>query len=679
MRFLKYFGIFIGVLVVAIIAVIIYVATLDVGEYREDIATAVKDATGRDIRLSGDMNLELGRNLRLVIEDVGFANAEWGSRPEMAKLKQLELIISVIPLLSQQIVIPRVVMIEPDVLLETNDKGVGNWILAPPTEPKTEEKTDTAGGTDVFPVVDKVTLRNAILAYKDGQTGELHEVKIEELSGDREPGNLLLLALKAGWNGQAIAANGVVGQFDSLLPGEPYPMDLTINFAGIDVTLKGQIDDPIAVKGIDLAVGVKAATLDGLVPIAGDGVSHIKDIDLQTQVKGDLAGIQLEPLTLKIGGSDLSGAISLALAGERPAIKGKLASKRLDVAALLPPASEQPAVPAPKAEKATRVFPTDPLALDGMKAIDAEIEYRGEEVVVPAITLKPMAVFLQLKGGRLNVEPLEVGVAGSTILVKAKVDGAASPARIALDVKSKDLDMQKLLAEMGVTDLLEGTADVDVEVAGSGASVADIMASLNGHSLILMGEGRAKTAAFDALIGGVSQIVGSLFSEKSEWTVVECIASNFDIKQGLATSKGLLFDTEYASVIGEGTVNLGSEQLDMKITPKPKSATLNVSVPIKVQGTFLEPSFKPDELATVGKLASLLGSLAFPPAALLAFGDLGGEDHPCVKSAEGAGEKSSAAPSGDDAAKSTGGAAGSAVEGVSKGLKSLFGTKKKDD
>jgi hypothetical protein len=676
MRFLKYLGIFFGVLVVAVIAVIIYVATLDVGEYREDIATAVKDATGRDIRLSGDMNLELGRNLRLVIEDVGFANAEWGSRPEMAKLKQLELIISVIPLLSKNIVIPRVVMIEPDVLLETNDKGVGNWILQPPTEETADAKADTAGGTDVFPVVDKVTLRGATFAYKDGQTGELHEVKIEEMSGDREPGNLLLLALKAEWNGQAIAANGVVGQFDSLLPGEPYPMDLTINFAGIDVTLKGQIDDPIAVKGIDLAVGVKAASLEGLVPLAGDGVSHIKDIDLQTQVKGDLAAIELKPLNLKLAESDLSGSVSLGLAGERPAIKGKLASKRFDVAALLPPAPEA-AEPAPKAEKATRVFPTDPLVLDGMKAVDAEIEYRGEEVVVPALTLKPMAVFLELKGGRLNVEPLEIGVAGSTILVKAKVDGAAAPARIMLDVKSKDLNMQKLLAEMDVTDLLEGTADVDVEVSGSGASVADIMASLNGHSLILMGEGRAKTAAFDTLIGGVSQIVGSLFSEKSEWTVVECIASNFEIKKGLATSKGMLFDTEYASVIGEGTINLGSEELDMKITPKPKSATLNVSVPIKVQGTFLEPSFKPDELATVGKLASLLGSLAFPPAALLAFGDLGGEDHPCVKSAEEASEESAAAPKSDSGG--AGGAASKAVEGVSKGLKSLFGTDKKDD
>ena len=68
MRIVKILGILVAVVVVLIVAAMIYVATIDVNEYRDDIAVAAKDATGREVRLSGAMDLELGWDLRLTIE-----------------------------------------------------------------------------------------------------------------------------------------------------------------------------------------------------------------------------------------------------------------------------------------------------------------------------------------------------------------------------------------------------------------------------------------------------------------------------------------------------------------------------------------------------------------------------------------------------------------------------------
>ena len=116
----------------------------------------------------------------------------------------------------------------------------------------------------------------------------------------------------------------------------------------------------------------------------------------------------------------------------------------------------------------------------------------------------------------------------------------------------------------------------------------------------------------------------------------------------------------------------------MKVSPQSKSATLNVAVPIKIGGTFAEPTFRPDELATARRLGGLLGATLFPPAALLALGDLGtDDDHPCLKLAKGGGAKKPAAKTAEQPATGTAeGAVKAPLDALKKGLGSLFGKKK---
>ena len=161
--------------------------------------------------------------------------------------------------------------------------------------------------------------------------------------------------------------------------------------------------------------------------------------------------------------------------------------------------------------------------------------------------------------------------------------------------------------------------------------------------------------------------------------MLNCIASRFDFKNGVATSRVLLADTEYSTVAGEGSMDLGKETLAMKISPQSKSATLNLAVPIKIGGTFAEPTFRPDELATARRLGGLLGATLFPPAALLALADLGsGEDNPCLKIAKGGGKTTSqqtAQPAAQPAVKAVTDAIKAPLDSLTKGLGSLFGKK----
>jgi len=53
-----------------------------------------------------------------------------------------------------------------------------------------------------------------------------------------------------------------------------------------------------------------------------------------------------------------------------------------------------------------------------------------------------------------------------------------------------------------------------------------------------------------------------------------------------------VFDTQVVNVGGEGTVNLKSEQMGLKLNPEPKNRSIaSLNSPLFIRGTFGEPKF----------------------------------------------------------------------------------------
>mgnify|MGYP003334986745 FL=1 len=137
--------------------------------------------------------------------------------------------------------------------------------------------------------------------------------------------------------------------------------------------------------------------------------------------------------------------------------------------------------------------------------------------------------------------------------------------------------------------------------------------------------------SFESLIGGIGTALGTLFTGQEEWSPVNCSAVHLGIKDGVGNGEVLLFDSRYATVAGEGTVDFGQEKLDLLITPRPKAAvTLNISAPVRVTGTFIDPSFKVDAVGALRKIIGVAGLFVFPPAAVAGLVEMGGDTNPCV-------------------------------------------------
>ena len=135
-----------------------------------------------------------------------------------------------------------------------------------------------------------------------------------------------------------------------------------------------------------------------------------------------------------------------------------------------------------------------------------------------------------------------------------------------------DLDLGLMYDELGYPRTFEGKLHTDIRLSGRGASVAELMAGLNGGIYSTMNNGRMDSQYLDLLQKYLGSNVLQLlnpFKSQEQYSRINCSVNQIDIKDGLAVVK-LLLDNEQTSILGVGDVNLKTEALSLSIKPTPK-------------------------------------------------------------------------------------------------------------
>ena len=160
-----------GVIVLVMVAVYVILSSYSFNDFKPRVAQAVKDATGRELKLDGDISLKMGLIPSLVVARVSFQNAPWGSRPELATVKRVEVQVALVPLIGRKIEVKRLILEEPDILIETDRSGKSN--LAFETAEKTPAAQPIEGGVNpgakpAALMFHDIRIENGSVSYRDG-------------------------------------------------------------------------------------------------------------------------------------------------------------------------------------------------------------------------------------------------------------------------------------------------------------------------------------------------------------------------------------------------------------------------------------------------------------------------------------------------------------------------------
>lgn len=694
MRVKPIIGIGLAAMSALLAALLVFVWTYDVDRLKPHIQKWVREATGRELAINGRMHLSPGWNPRLVVKDVTFQNATWGTQPEMARIEELDVGVALFPLIAGRLEVKNLTLVRPDILIETDREGTSNLHMTPAGGRR--EKGETAKA--VFPLPDFRNLRlvDGSLSFRDGRTGASHPLRMDALTLTSEAfGEPSRIQMQGEYRGAPFEIGGTIGSFAGILePSVVWPLKVKGTASGAEFSIEGQIKDPIRLTGVALAISVQAAISDvwrgGKQELSEAGGIYRVFCRMTDTGPGEWRFSDLE---MTGDENRVSGQMTLNLGRRKPHIQAELAGRRLDLRPFMalwePPMAgkEEPPV-APKQKG--KAFPNTPLGLNRLNAVDVSAAFQMDSLLLPNLALDRVEGNVVLTDGRLQIKSLKAHAGGGDMAADVEIDATGRNPTISTKATITRLNLGSMLKEAGIQSPIEGSVDTELDLAGRGDSVAEWMAGLNGAAVFDMSHARIVGSYMDRLPGdlgtGLLLLLNPL-KKKEETIAINCLVSDFRIKDGLAKSNVLFLDTASLTAAGAGWVNLKTEELRFGIKPKAKQGigtketgrlTVGLSElarPFELTGTLTHPTLTistTDAILTIAKAAG--GVALFGPvglASLFISGDFGEIDS-CASA-----RKAVSQPAGKEKKGTTDVQNGSSLEeGVGKvvdTIKGLFG------
>lgn len=299
-------------LLLSVVGLIGAVRALDMARYKTFVMAEASKALGRPVSIDGALELRLGPIPRIIAHNVRLANPKGMSSPHLARIQKIEAEISLMQLIKREIRVNRLLIIGPDIFLERDRAGQGNWDFP--------GLKGSAGGMDVMPTrlaLREVRVKNGAIAVTEG--GRTARFNLAKLSVQPEAGprDAFAIEAEADRDGDILIIGGRLG---GGVPGKPWPIRLKATFRGWVALVEGGIGDPASLAGLDVRLNLQGSDvaeglrqLDSSLP---DGFLSRAPLRLTGRLVGALAQPGLDDLDLAFGRRD-----QLVLNG-----KGRIAS-----------------------------------------------------------------------------------------------------------------------------------------------------------------------------------------------------------------------------------------------------------------------------------------------------------------------------------------------------------------
>jgi len=442
----------VGLLIVALLAL---PSLIDLNARKPEIAAMVKKATGRDLVLDGPIALSILPTPTVTLSGVKFFNVAGSKNPNMVEVKTVTVKPALGALLTGNLEVSEVTLVEPKIVLEINAEGKPNWEFTPsvaeakPAAPKPASPKPLSLG--------RLTIDNGTLIFSDSKAG------------------LSVVAEKANFSASVRSLDGPYSVAGSAtINGAPLKLDLSVGAKvadghAVDVALEA--GGKLAFKGKLSELGANAR-LTGIASSASDNLIAFADtlIKMTGQPQPDLppllagkfsfdgaidasqTAISIKDFKLALGQDNAGGSLSLTL---KPAlaIEGKLAADRLDLdrwlATMAKPATAQAATPPPPA--GATAAPAPPAAPSLLAAITAKLSFEIGELIYNKQPVRNIALELEAHRGAVAVPKLTATLPGDLVLqARSTMSGDPNRPTVAGDFSLVGPKLRETLAWLAV-------------------------------------------------------------------------------------------------------------------------------------------------------------------------------------------------------------------------------------
>ncbi|TNF92224.1 MAG: AsmA family protein [Gammaproteobacteria bacterium] len=536
------FGLLALVLVLIVAAVVILPMVIDPNDYKPQIVEAVKQNTGRDLTIDGDIGLSVFPKLGLKLGQTQLSNAEGFGKDAFAKVNAVNIRVALMPLLDKEIKMDEIVLEGLALNLKRNKEGVKNWDDLTAKDKGKEEKPTAAkkeGAPEIKALaIGGMRIQDANIVWEDNKNDQHYAVKnFNLISGPLIPGKPVDIEMGTDFSGKTPEIQGhtdlsatVMAGADNTsftlsdmklgfsaqgksLPGGKTEANLTMKTLMLD--LKNQTlsmkDIQTELAGLSLNAQVEGKQVMGdkaqftghvdipafnakdLIGQLGQEVPKTADSAALTRVSAlfDFAATPTSvSLTgLKSGLDDTSIIGKLAVTDfASTAINFDLDIDQIDLDRYMPPESAE----AKKAEstgasadsgKEPELFPVETL-----RKLNANGTARIGQVKKSNVKATNVVIKLKAKTGQVEVVPSAKLYQGN-YNAKVNIDARGNTPKLKVNTTLGGVQIEPLLKDLQGEAKLAGRTDLNANITANGNRQSELKKTLNGKAAFSFSEG----------------------------------------------------------------------------------------------------------------------------------------------------------------------------------------------
>jgi AsmA protein len=645
----KFFVLIVALVVVFVAALFVVPAVVPVGTYKDQLTSAVKSATNRDLTIKGDMRLSLLPRIEIEANDIAFANMPGAATKDMVKLAKLKIELKVLPLLSGRIEVDSFVLVDPVIQIEINRQGRPNWVFAPAASSSAGASAPASSARDgaiSLPAglrLGDVRLVNGSLTYHDARTNSTQHVGRIDVKLSLPDMDAPFAADGAfTWNGKRMQVVTGIEKPKALFAGQSSNVQLKLGAETIDLEFRGAMS---LVPTLDLVgnLGLKASSVREVAAWVGNPLQAPGTGFGPLTIAGKLAvnGAKVGFSNAKLGLDSIKGEGEFAIdaSGAKPALRAKLELGRLDLNPYLQPEktdAAKPAAPsaAQPAAAAAKDWSDDPIELAALRSVNADIALSAASILVRKIEVGRSALTVTLKDGRLTTDLTDLEFYKGSLKGRSVVDASGQVAAMDLNFRLTGVQAEPLLRDAAEFDRLMGAGNAEIAVTSRGRSQKQLISALNGKTSFKFENGAIRGVNLGAMIRNVG--TAFLDTGTQQQTDFSELSGSFAITNGIAKNTDLMMLAPLFRLSGNGTVDLPKRTMDYRLEPKlvgtiegqgGRAAASGIVVPVIVQGPWDNLSYKPD-------LAGVVRQQLQDPRAIETLRGIIGRDRPSTAPAD---------------------------------------------
>ena len=541
--------IIVGTLVAIFLALVLFLTwILDPNDYKQEIITAVKQQTGRDLAIRGDIGLSFFPWIGVELGELELSNARGFGKKPFAKLESAGIKVALLPLFKKSVVIDKVFLDGLELNLSVNRRGISNWDdLAAQGKPASKaDKPSTAskGSNDsavlgMFSVGD-LAIRDATIRYDDRQAGNRYALKALTLKSSQfAAGSTATLRLKT--------------TVETTAPKMQLPLSLK---ADITPDWDKQIltVSPFELEFAKTKIRGKFGMRNFAKP-SYDVELAIDDLDLDRLLGTDT------------GASDTENKSSA---------KGKASAS--------------------KAESSG-----NPLA--ALATLQAKGKLTIDKLKVSGLRVSKINLGIRARNGTIRLSPVEADLYQGKLTGKIDVNVRGRQPQLHVVNKLKGVEIGRLLSDADIFTKLNGTGDIAVDVTSIGLVGPKLTKNLNGTIGFQFHKGELSGIDLGKLeqqANAVSQLARGkpikATQDKEDTTAYESISGTMQFTKGVGHNQDFVMQqSPKRRVKGEGWVDLKTETLkyDVVMQRLDKAGKVKgTTIPVRVKGPLANPKYE---------------------------------------------------------------------------------------